>query len=186
MLIIIEYKELCCLISSSRVTFSRDLIKSILVLSRVAGWAVGLFKYFFGGVRQGKFFFVHCQSLVRFRNFFSNWQLLNPIPIFDFSADWQLLKPDSDFFFRFFSARWQLLNPTPFSFSEPQVAVAETDSEIFRQSNRCRNRHRVFLFTEFRNSGSCGCRNRIFFSLEIFRHSTAISPKRKLVGLLFG
>ena len=46
MLIIIEYKELCCLISSSRVTFSRDLIKSILVLSRVAGWAVGLFNIF--------------------------------------------------------------------------------------------------------------------------------------------
>ena len=45
MLIIIEYKELCWLISSPRVIFSRNFIQSVLVLSRVAGWAVGLFKY---------------------------------------------------------------------------------------------------------------------------------------------
>ena len=105
MLIVIEYKELCCLISSSRVTFSRDLIKGILVLSRVAGWAVGLFNIFLVVRGKGHFFrslSITC-SIPKF--FFSNWQLLNPIPIFIFFffSNWQLLKPDSDFcFFRFF------------------------------------------------------------------------------------
>jgi hypothetical protein len=100
-------------------------------------------QYFFGGVRQGKFFF---------RSLSITCPIPNPIPIF--------------------SARWQLLNPTPFSFSEPQVTVAETDTVFFCSPNSATVAV-VVAETDF------------FFSLEIFRHSTAISPKRKLVGLLF-
>jgi hypothetical protein len=109
MLIVIEYKELCCLISSSRVTFSRDLIKGILVLSRVAGWAVGLFNIFL--VVRGK------------GHFFRSLSITCSIPNFRFFFSQQLAVAETRFrflFFPIFSARWQLLNPTPFSFSEQQ------------------------------------------------------------------
>ncbi len=84
MLIVIEYKELCCLISSSRVTFSRDLIKSILVLSRVAGWAVGVFNIFFGGVRQGKFFSFTVNHLFDSEIFFQQLAVAEPDSDFHF------------------------------------------------------------------------------------------------------
>jgi hypothetical protein len=105
----------------------------------VAGWAVGLFNIFL--VVRGK------------GHFFRSLSITCSIPNFRFFFSQQLAVAETRFrflFFPIFSARWQLLNPTPFSFSEPQVAVAETDTVFL-------------LFTEFRNSGSCGCRNRFFF-----------------------
>ena len=128
-------------------------------------------QYFFGGVRQGKFFSFTVNHLFDSDIFFSNWQLLNPIPIFNFFQQLAVAEPDSDF--RFFQ----------------QLAVAEPDSEpdsdlFFQQRGSCRNRHRVFCSP---NSATVAVvvAETDFFSLKIFRHSTAISPKRKLVGLLF-
>jgi hypothetical protein len=117
----------------------------------VAGWAVGVFNIFFGGVRQGKFFSFTVNHLFDSEIFFQQLAVAEPDSDFHFfSAIGSCWNPIPIFVFPIFSARWQLLNPTPFSFSEPQVAVAETDTVFL-------------LFTEFRNSGSCGCRNRFFF-----------------------
>ncbi len=96
-------------------------------------------------------------------------------------------EPDSDPNSDFFSARWQLLNLTPFSFSKPQVAVAETDtdSEIDLFSNWQLLKPTPCFFCSLNSVTVAVVVALNGFSLEIFRHSTAISPKRKLVGLLF-
>ena len=153
MLIIIEYKELCCLISSSRVIFSRNWIKSILVLSQVAGWAVGLFKYFL--VVWGKGIFFRSLSITcSIPNFFSpNWQLLKPNSDFSFCQQGGSCWTRLWFQFFFLSVRWQLLNPIPnpipiFFFSKVAVAETDTDSEtetvFFFSIGNCWNRLRNF------------------------------------------
>ena len=96
-----------------------------------------------------------------------------------------------------------MLNPTPFSFSEPQVAVAETDTDPETETDFFSNWQLLKPTPKFSGKVTVAETDTVFFcspnsatvavvvaetdffSLEIFRHSTAISPKRKLVGLLF-
>ena len=118
------------------------------------------------------------------------------------SARWQLLNPIPTPIPIFFSARWQLLNPTPFSFSKPQVAVAETDTDSETENDFFSNWQLLKLIPKFSGKVTVAETDFVFFwspnsatvavvvtetefSLEILRHSTAISPKRKLVGLMF-